>query len=234
MDVLAALPDTPRWVEARGMLLSGRGHVLGADPVSSHTGALLQPDTRLAVVVGRPGETLIRQAAAVADEILAAPEHTEWVAAALRDWTAETATLHVLVDFTCLPAPEAGRVRLLDPTEISAIPDLPDPLRDELTVESRAGSPLGAAFVDEHPVAFCYAGAVTETFWDLSIETLENYRRRGFAGQCAAYLIRRLAEEGKRPVWGAAESNGPSARLAAKLGFKPVDSVVVFTRPTFV
>ena len=105
-------------------------------------------------------------------------------------------------------------------------------LRDELTIESRAGTPIAAACVDEHPVAFCYAGAVTETLWDVSIDTLELYRRRGFAAQCAAYLIRRLAEDGKRPVWGAAESNAPSARLAAKLGFTPVDSLVVLRRPT--
>jgi GNAT superfamily N-acetyltransferase len=213
------------------MLLSGRGHVLGSDKGPPPTGVLLQPDTRLAVVVGELRETLIRRAGGVAKEILAAPDHAEWVTAALPDWTAESATLHVLPEFRCLPEPETGRVRLLDSSELSSIPDLPGPLLDELAVEAAAGSPIAAAFVDSRAVAFCYAGAVTETLWDVSIETLKPYRRRGFAAQCAAYLIRRLAEDGKRPVWGAAESNEPSARLAAKLGFKPVGSLTVFARP---
>ena len=108
---------------------------------------------------------------------------------------------------------------------------MPDPLRNELAIESRAGTPITAALLEARPVAFCYAGAITETLWDVSIETLEPYRRRGFAAQCAAYLIRRLAKVGKRPVWGATASNAPSARLAAKLGFTPVDSLMVFMRP---
>jgi hypothetical protein len=186
----------------------------------------------LAVVVGELRETLIRRAAGVAAEILAAPEHADWVTAALPDWTAESATLHVLPDFDRLPEPEPGRVRLLDPSELSAIPDLPDSLRDELGVEAAAGSPIAAACVDQRPVAFCHAAAITETLWDVSIETLEPYRRRGLAAQCAAYLMRGLAEDDKRPVWGAAESNAPSALLATKLGFRAVDSLVVFARPT--
>ncbi len=232
MNFLTALPDVPRWVEARGMLLSSRGNVLGAEEGPIPTGVLLQPDTRLAVVVGEPGEILIRQAADVADEILAAPEHADWVATVLPDWAAESATLHLLPDFSALPDTSNGSVRLLEPGELRGVSGLPGPLGNELTVEARAGSPIAAAFVGDSPVAFCYAGAVTETLWDVSIETIEPYRRRGFASRGAAYLIRRLAEDGKRPVWGAAESNAPSARLAATLGFKPVDSLVVFARPT--
>lgn len=38
-----------------------------------------------------------------------------------------------------------------------------------------------------------------------------------------------LAEQGRMPVWGALESNTASARLAAKLGFNPVDTIIVFS-----
>lgn len=231
MNFVTALPDIPRWVEARGMLLSGRGHVQGTEDGPAPTGVVLQPDTRLAVVIGQPGENLIREVADLADEILAAPDHAAWVAAALSTWVAESATLHVLPDFNCLPDPSMGSVRLLDPGELSAMPEMPEPLREELAVEARAGTPIAAAFLDARPVAFCYAGAITETLWDVSIETLEPYRRRGFAARCATFLIRQMAEVDKRPVWGASESNAPSARLAAKLGFTAMDSLTVFTRP---
>jgi len=232
MNFVTVLPDIPRWVEARGMLLSGRGHVLGTETGSAPTGVLVQPDTRLAVVIGQPGEGLIRQAADIAAEILAVPEDAYWVAAALSDWAAEYATLHVLPDLRGMPDLSNDSVRLLEPREVSAIPELPEPLRAELDIEAHASSPIAAAIVEDHAVAFCYAGAITEALWDVSIETLEPYHRRGFAAQCASYLIRRLARVGKRPVWGAAASNVPSARLATKLGFTPVDSLMVFTRPS--
>jgi RimJ/RimL family protein N-acetyltransferase len=42
-------------------------------------------------------------------------------------------------------------------------------------------------------------------------------------------MIRHMRDTvGKEPVWGAVEFNAPSMRLAAKLGFVPVDRVFVF------
>jgi predicted GNAT family acetyltransferase len=72
---------------------------------------------------------------------------------------------------------------------------------------------------------------VTGSLWDLSIDTLQPFRRCGYAGLCAAYVIDQMNREGKRPVWGAAESNEASLRLASKLGFRPVDRITVFWRP---
>jgi predicted GNAT family acetyltransferase len=79
--------------------------------------------------------------------------------------------------------------------------------------------------------SFCYAGSTTETLWDVSIDTLEPFRRQGYAGLCVAYVVDQMNREGKRPVWGAVESNEASLRLASKLGFKPVDRITVFERP---
>ena len=39
-----------------------------------------------------------------------------------------------------------------------------------------------------------------------------------------------MRREGREPVWGALASNTPSLRLAAKLGFVPVDEIVVFSK----
>lgn len=86
--------------------------------------------------------------------------------------------------------------------------------------------------VDEVLTSFCYCAAVTETLWDISIHTLEPYRRRGHAGLCVSYMIRRELDQQKQPVWGAEQSNVASMRLARKLGFEPVDQMVVFHPPT--
>ena len=69
-------------------------------------------------------------------------------------------------------------------------------------------------------VSVCSAAWETETLWDVSVETVSDYRRRGLAAACFIALARwMLAERGKRPVWGAHESNPASLALAASLGF---------------
>ncbi len=57
------------------------------------------------------------------------------------------------------------------------------------------------------------------------MDTLAGHRRRGYAEWCIACLIRHLRVRGKELVWGAVETNVASMRLAAKLGFAPVDRV---------
>ncbi len=41
-------------------------------------------------------------------------------------------------------------------------------------------------------------------------------------------MTRYQRQRGREPVWGALESNEPSMKLAAKLGFVPVDRIFVF------
>jgi len=121
-------------------------------------------------------------------------------------------------------------IRELSAAELTAAPEIPTALREELLGEIDAGNPVVAALAEGRPVAFCYAGAVTESWWDISIDTLGPFRRQGHAARCVAHLIERMARLGKHPVWGALASNVASAGLAAKLGFTPVDSLVVFSR----
>jgi hypothetical protein len=138
--LIALLPDEPRWVEVRSMLLSGRGHVFHVASTSPPSFVVLEPGTRTGAIVGGPSPAAIEEMASQADEILAEPERVEWVARALRGWTHETATIFQLG-------------------------------------------------------------------------------------------IRQMRAAGKQPVWGAYESNVASAALAHKLGFVPVDTIAVFTRP---
>jgi hypothetical protein len=231
---LAAIPDVPRWVEARSMLLSGQARALGvadaALPGGLPDGVIVQADADLAAVIGQPRASAIQEAAALVDELLAVPENAAWVAQALPGWIAAPAALHVLVEAGRLPAVPSGSVRLLAPGELDAIPDLPAALHDELALAWRDGTPIAAALHDGRPVAFCYAGSITEAWWDVSIDTLAPFRRQGYAARCATYMIRRMAQAGKRPIWGSAASNVASAGLAARLGFVAVDALVVFSR----
>ncbi len=120
-------------------------------------------------------------------------------------------------------------VRLLSPDELDAVRILPDELKNELTEASRY-SPLSAVIVDGIPVSFCYAAAQTETLWDISIDTLEEYRNQGNGAAAVTFLIDHMKKLGKKPVWGAEDSNIPSLRLAARLGFVIVDKLIVFKR----
>jgi hypothetical protein len=231
-DVAALLPDLPRWVEARSILLAGRGELLGLalDPLAC---AIADPAFRSAIVVGRPPYEAIGEALALAGpgaSVVAPPESREWVAAALPELAVERAVLHVMGSEPRLPELAPGDVRRLDRAEIAAL-DLPGELREELREATAEGIRIAAAIAGESPVAFCYAGSVTESLWDVSIDTLAPWRRQGYAARAAAFEVARFAALGPRPVWGALESNEASRGLARKLGFVPADELWIFTAP---
>lgn len=185
-------------------------------------------------VVGRPEPAAIRAGLTGrprVNEVLAAPENAEWVQAALPRWIAHPATLHTLV--SAPPAISSGEVRLLAEEDRPLLAPLPPELRAFLERELEQ-SPIAARFVGGRPVSFCYTYPITETLWDLAIDTLEEHRRRGYATECATYLIHHMLERGQQPVWGALDSNVPSLAMAAKLGFRPVDHLVLLGESTSV
>jgi RimJ/RimL family protein N-acetyltransferase len=229
--VAALLPDLPRWVEVRSLLLSGRGTVLSLTASDPPAFVARDPDDGQVMVIGYPGHDLIQSAAAGAREIWTVPESAQWTATALPGWKREPATIHVLGAPERLRLVPPGTVRLLGAHELGTIPELPTAFRGELLAQARRGTRIVAALAGDRPVAFCYASSVTERWWDVSIDTLEPFRRQGYAAQCVAAGIDRMAQAGKQPVWGAMHSNLPSARLAARLGFRPVDTLVLFSPP---
>lgn len=229
-ELAALLPDLPRWVETRSILLAGRGEVLGLslDPLAC---AVADPAFGSAIAVGRPPYEAIGEALALAGpraSVMAPPESREWVVAALPELSPERALLHVMGPEPTLPQLRPGDVRQLGADEIAGL-DLPGELREELREATAEGIKIAAAMAEGSPVAFCYAGSVTESLWDISIDTLEPWRRRGFAARAVAFEIARFAGLGKQPVWGALESNAASRGLARKLGFVPADEIWIFT-----
>ena len=92
-------------------------------------------------------------------------------------------------------------------------------------------SKIAARFVECKPISFCYAGSETETLYDISIDTLSDYRKRGYAKETVSFMINHRSEQGKNPVYGTIDSNTASLALAKSLGFRLVDKAFLLTRP---
>ena len=215
------------------MLLQGHARLVGDVAASPPAFVALHRDGDQAVVVGRAPRAGILEAAHTAGEILVAPDDEAWVHTVLPTWRVESATLYRAVPASALYAVSRTAVRFLSADEISGL-DVPDSLRDELSRAHADGAPIATACDGSHPAAFCYAGSITETLWDVSIDTLEPYRRRGHAVRAVAFLAQHYAAFGKEPVWGALASNRASMALAERLGFTPVDELAIFSAPRVV
>ena len=226
------LPDVPRWVEARSFLLSGECEILGLKEEPELSFVVLDPGPLGGViVVGAPEGDAIAEAArrSRGGSLVARMDQAARIATLLPKWTASRATLHLLGDPARLPVVAPGQVRFLDAAELASL-DLDAELAEELEI-CTGPSPIAATFVDGRPVSFCYAGAVTETLWDISIDTVPEYRRRGYAALCVTHLIHHMRARGKAPVWASDVANPASWMLARKLGFVPVDEIALFEPP---
>ena len=229
-QVLKRMPDAPRWVETRSMLLGGWGRIYGEERWSEDFSFVAcSPELRFASVVGFPAGEVLRHAVAGLENIgglIAQIENTKHVRDILPDWKIETALLHLLPDALPSPLVADRDVRLITAEELNRFTQLPAGLRDEHIKAARL-FPVAAVFVNGFPVSFCY-GVETESLWDISIETLEEHRNQGHARACVAFMLEYMRGRGRSPVWGAAESNAASLKLAAKLGFEIVENVNVF------
>ncbi len=222
------LPDLPRWVEVRSALRQGAGEVFGLQETPELSLVLWELDTESVFVVGRPGAEALRKAIrrGQAREVIAPPEQADLLQDVLPGWAGSRILLHVLPDERHLPIVAYGQVGFLDASLLKQFA-IPPALLEEFQ-SAALHSPIAAAFVEKQPVSFCYAGAVTEAWWDISIDTLPEHRRKGYAALCVAHMIRHMQSQGKQPVWAAITENPASWRLAQKLGFTPVDELVLF------
>lgn len=226
------LPDIPRFVETRAMLLAERCEVFGLEERDSANFVLRSTDVGTISVIGQPaGEAILQAVEADGGngDVLAFEDNYAFVKSVLSHWPSEKAVLHLLGESSALTPVPDGLVRFLRAGEVKALTDLSDKLAEELAVAA-AQTQIAATIIDDKPVSFCYAGAITETLWDISIDTVEGFRQRGLAALCVTFMIEYFNRQGKKPVWGAFVSNSPSMNLAAKLGFVPVDELYVFER----
>lgn len=252
---LARVPDAPRWVDTRGMLLSSRAaiHTAPGADLSREGFLVVVPDVSLVGVVGAPPAAELRETVRMLTgdvNVLAQSEDAAEVGQVLHGWKRRTAVIHVLPGVMPWESEEEPGVRVFTKETAPGLGHVPEHLRRELldALQGRTtarfvpgalpdsyrlpagGSvPMAAAWADRRPVAFCYPVWQTETRWDVSIDTLEEYRGRGLGARAARAMIRHMRHGRRAPVWGALESNAASRALAARLGFIETAGLAVFT-----
>jgi hypothetical protein len=232
-ELASSLPDLPRWVAPRGLLLERRCEVVLGPEGKRNAGYLvLEQDGPEAFAVHRPVAYLVKQldgASPPTGSILAPIESAEAWRALLPGWSEQAAVVHVHPTPANLPKP-AHPTRFLTLADLEGLEDLPARLAHDLRRALGRG-PVAAAFEGARAVAFCHAAYVTESWFDLSIDTLDEFRRRGYATSAAGHLIHHMLGQGKRPVWGALDADVASLSMAKKYGFRAVDRLVVFSNP---
>ena len=228
------LSDEPRWIDLKGLLISGRCDIWSeSEPEEGFVARSW--DYPFAAIHAMPGTSLIRQAVEAGrsasqgqystDEwqLLAPPESRAAVGASLPGWRRTSVHLHRWAGDLEQPDLDVdARIDLL-PDGHGAVglkfDHVPAAARHEYTLDWVAKRPMAVAIVEGLPVTFCYAAFTTDTLWDVSIETTKPYRRRALAAATFLSLARHMAGQGLTPAWGSMEDNPASLGLAAKLGF---------------
>jgi hypothetical protein len=183
----------------------------------------------MGAVLGRPGPGLVRDAlAAVAHdfELVAQDDAAQALRAALAGWRVVGATLHRLTE-PAVPGPPPGPgVIVVDAPGEAALRRVPAHLR----ADAEGAGAIALRLAGDRVVSVCTAGAITETLWDVGIDTVPGQRRQGHATAAFGALAAHLAARGRQPVWGAEDDNVASLCLAARLGFAPAGHLAVVKR----
>ncbi len=182
----------------------------------------------LGAIVGEPAPKAMHQAVQDCEDVLAFPENIRYVREHLKHINVEQATLFQACAGT-IPEPSYP-CRWLTREEVTSLSHLQAELRHELADVAAEGKEILAALDGDLPVAFVYIASETETLWDISIDTVETHRRRGFASAAVLTMMRIMTQRSKTAVWGAVHSNIASLNLARKLGFIEVDQLWVLNR----
>ncbi len=215
----AALPDIPRWVELRSLLLHDEGTVFG-EPTG---GVIVSSDGFTVGLVGYPDSSLLARARplfAPDAEALVIDEALEHAVTLFPEGRPRRAILHRL-DAKVEPiSDESLDIAAVDQQLLVSLPP-------ELASEVEGAYIAALRRVEGVVVSACSAASITETLWDVGIDTLEGHRRKGHARACYLSLASHLAAQGLSPVWGAYEDNEASLAMAESLGFVPVDELWV-------
>ena len=253
---LARVPDLPQWVDTRGMLLTRRAVVSFPRSGSFRTdGFVVELASRALIsAIGKPHADIVRTRVQMMQgdvNVLCASDTEPIVRAALPGWVRRSVLIQALPGRMEWERDAEAGVSIFIKEEAPPLDHVPDALRVELTDAldghptarfvpgdlperrpadaSPTAIPIAAAWVDGCPVAFCYPVLQTETLWDVSVDTLADFRGRGLAGRAARGMVRHMRAFGRAPVWGALETNAASLSVARQLGFQPAGHLAVFT-----
>jgi GNAT superfamily N-acetyltransferase len=93
---------------------------------------------------------------------------------------------------------------------------------DEWLPDVAVGLPMTAIVADGRAVSICTSVIAAKTVHEAGVETLPDYRRRGFGVQTVASWARAVQASGATPFYATTFDNVASQRLAARLGLSLV------------
>jgi GNAT superfamily N-acetyltransferase len=230
VDVFPELPDLPRWVDARGMLLAKRGFLTtttdGCKVVCSRRHRMVVPITfDLSRELDRLAHLEIPGATIVLQEVML--PSARWL---LPEWEAEAAAVFALeLERTRHWAPSEWPAAAMTTAQIEAADHVPPALRDVLADASTRSS-VWTVSAEGQPLAFAWAMQSTERWFQAGVETLESGRGRGLGRAALMALVRDRAQRGLRPVLRVPGRRPAGVRLARRLGFDAVDLHWLLTR----
>jgi RimJ/RimL family protein N-acetyltransferase len=85
--------------------------------------------------------------------------------------------------------------------------------------------------IDKQPVCTAYSAYIFEGQLELGIETIPQFRGKGFALYTCAALIDYCLMNNYEPIWSCRFENTASCRLAQKLGFEPTVTLPYYKLP---
>lgn len=81
---------------------------------------------------------------------------------------------------------------------------------------------VAGAIVGNQLAAVAFTAGIGDRYADIGVVTHQDWRGRGLASACAAFVCREIQARGLTPVWGTSVENLASRRVADKLGFEEV------------
>jgi len=222
LHYLKTLLDTPQFVETRDLLLWKGSSII--DSQSGDGFVVWSKDDEFGAIVGNVHADAIIKVVSICPELLAFAENIDEVKKLLTGFKIEQASIFTAAN--SIPEPK-HICKIIDIDDIAQMNHLSDDLKEELLDLEDDTPTIVATFDDDLAVAFAYVASESETLWDISIDTIENHRRKGFAASAVYSLMAIMQSKNKTAVWGALHSNIASLNLAKKLGFVEVDTLWV-------
>ncbi|MFT6110260.1 MAG: GNAT superfamily N-acetyltransferase [Planctomycetota bacterium] len=224
-------------LEVRGLLRNAAEvHILGDAVEPEVSGFVLAPGFGLAVAYGAPRTLLVDELRSAATEVMVVRDGLklhlpmECAAAWLELDGVSSLGLNRLQAQGRTGQAERMSERIQH--EVQIVKERSSPLLgtlpSDLALEFARLDPWPAtacAVHEERITSIAYAFVETGHYFDLSIDTLQFFRREGYGTSCAAALILYQATRGKRPVWVASERSQASLALSNRLGFEDVGSM---------